>query len=288
VAQVRDMDLPDLTKKIRVIDDHQFAKARAIGADAGVIYDAIGNYQSVWEAYQVAKLSKSVLGATNICSENQIKRMVDSSESDIVFEPAQGFFLDAKLGTVPYTTAMTTTMEPVLKYVGDTGCGWPEKNRFVGVMSAHFNRHGGGPFVTETSEIRVAEDDNESSKYLLGGPRYGWLDLVALRHAVETTGQWHKLDHLAISHLDHLSGLDEIKVCTRYKGVDNRLSFSKQYEIAKPVYQIFPGCGDLSGRKRFAELPATATDYIGFIEDYLDVPVGWVAVGPRAEDRFAR
>ena len=156
----------------------------------------------------------------------------------------------------------------------------------VGLVKAYCTRVGGGPFPTELSDatgerLRKVGDEFGS---VTGRPRRtGWLDLPALRYAARVNG----LDALAITKLDVLTGLDEIKVCVRYRTPDGEIDEIPTHGIerATPVYETLPGWKEPLGAARsLADLPAAAADYVRFIERATGVPAWIVSVGYRRDE----
>ena len=112
--------------------------------------------------------------------------------------------------------------------------------------------------------------------------RCGWLDLVALRYTAMING----FTELAVTKLDVLSGLDELKVCTRYRvGGKETTRFPSEVQTldrVEPVYETVPGwTEDISGVRHFADLPSAAQDYLGFVADTTGVRVGLISNGPK-------
>ena len=213
-----------------------------------------------------------------------IGRAIGSGEV-VIFEGAQGTLLDLDLGTYPYVTSSSTTVH---------GIGWgagirlPDSARVIGVSKAYTTRVGAGPFPTE--EIgEIGEHLRErGAEYgaTTGRPRRcGWLDLVALRYAVRING----FSELALTKLDVLSGLPEIKVAVAYEIAGKRRedfpSTAAELAQARPVYESLPGWKeDISGARSPEDLPENARRYLAFIEAELGVRVTLVGVGPREEE----
>jgi adenylosuccinate synthase len=203
----------------------------------------------------------------------------------ILYEGAQGCMLDVDLGTYPFATSSNTTVGGVL-----TGLGVGPKmvGEVVGVIKAYTTRVGSGPFPTELVDdigehIRSLGDEYGATT---GRPRRcGWLDLVALRHAVRING----VDSIAITKLDVLDEMKEIKVCVAYQ-----LNGDKFDEVpldlaelshVKPIYHTLPGWqADTTGTTRFKDLPKKAQDYLKFICDDLGVSICLVSTGARREE----
>jgi adenylosuccinate synthase len=158
----------------------------------------------------------------------------------------------------------------------------------VGVVKAYTTRVGGGPFPTELvddmgEKIRSIGDEYGATT---GRPRRcGWLDLVALRHAVRVNG----VQSIAITKLDVLDTLTELKVCTEYKLNGDTISevpldMAELFHV-KPVYKTIPGWqSDTTGRTSFDDLPEKAQAYLNYIADDLGVSIAVVSTGAKREE----
>lgn len=202
------------------------------------------------------------------------------TKSKILFEGAHGTFLDAIFGTYPYTTAVYTISGGVLPYVGLP----PQKIYSMGIVKAYTTRVGNGPFPTElfdeTGE-KIRTKGGEFGTVSKRPRRCGWLDLPLLRTATALSG----FDYLAITKLDVLSGLKEIKVCTHYqikvKKVGEVPALMNDFYKCQPVYKTFKGWHeDISKIKKYDNLPQAAKKYLKYIESQLEVPIKIVANGP--------
>ncbi len=203
----------------------------------------------------------------------------------ILFEGAQGSMLDVDLGTYPFATSSNTTVGGAL-----TGLGIGPRmiDQVVGVVKAYSTRVGAGPFPTElideTGErIRTLGDEYGATT---GRPRRcGWLDLVALRHAVRING----VDSIAITKLDVLDEFAEIKVCTEYELNGERMSEVpldlSELGHVKPVYKTVSGWkSDTTGGTDFAKLPVKAREYLEFIARDLGVEICLVSTGAKRHE----
>ena len=213
---------------------------------------------------------------TSLMISNAIK-----SNKNILFEGAQGTLLDIDHGTYPFVTSSNTSSGNAA--IG-SGVGPLNLNKIVGVTKAYISRVGSGPFITE--------QENEIGDYLIekGAEfgvvtgrrrRCGWLDLISLKYSVRV----NTLTELFITKLDVLSGLDEIKLCIGYKNGDEVIAdYPYQQSIlynAQPVYETFKGWEeDITSIKNFEELPENAKKYINAIEDYIEIPITFISVGP--------
>jgi adenylosuccinate synthase len=203
----------------------------------------------------------------------------------ILYEGAQGSMLDVDLGTYPFATSSNTTTGGVL-----TGLGIGPKmiDEVVGVVKAYTTRVGAGPFPTELidnvgEQIRTTGDEYGATT---GRPRRtGWLDLVALRHAIRING----VDSIAVTKLDVLDNQPEIKVCTHYELRGETISEVPldlaELAFVKPVYRALPGWqSDTTGLTKFSALPAKAQAYLNYVAKDLGVTICLVSTGAKREE----
>ena len=219
---------------------------------------------------------------TSLMISNAIK-----SNKNILFEGAQGTLLDIDHGTYPFVTSSNTSSGNAA--IG-SGVGPLNLNKIVGVTKAYISRVGSGPFITE--------QENEIGDYLIekGAEfgvvtgrrrRCGWLDLISLKYSVRV----NTLTELFITKLDVLSGLDEIKLCVGYKNGDKVIAdYPYQQSIlynAQPVYETFEGWEeDITSIKNFEELPENAKKYINAIENFIEIPITFISVGPERKQNI--
>lgn len=208
----------------------------------------------------------------------------------VMFEGAQGTMLDVDHGSYPYVTSSNTIAGGIC-----TGLGVPPAavGTVVGIAKAYTTRVGGGPFPTElhdqTGEY-IRKRGNEFGTVTGRPRRTGWLDLVVLRTAAMLNG----LDQIALTKLDVLDDLDEIRVCISYKLADGtRARTYPRFDVARgtvtPEYRSFRGWKkDIVGTQEFRELPEAARSYIRFIEDEIGCPITIVSTGPRREETILR
>lgn len=200
----------------------------------------------------------------------------------VLAEGAQGSLLDVDFGTYPFVTSSHPTVGGAC-----TGLGIPPTSvdRIIGIVKAYSTRVGNGPFPTEL-EDEVGQHLREVGKEFgatTGRPRRcGWLDMVALKYTSMING----LNELAVTKLDVLSGIEELKICTKYrfngKETDSFPNDVQRLETVEPIYTSMPGWeDDLTGITDFANLPDTARKYLDFISDSLEVPIRFVSVGPK-------
>ncbi|WP_420319847.1 adenylosuccinate synthase [Flagellimonas sp.] len=198
----------------------------------------------------------------------------------ILAEGAQGSLLDIDFGTYPFVTSSNTTAAGACTGLGVA----PNKiGRVLGIFKAYTTRVGSGPFPTE-----LFDEDGETMGRVgnefgatTGRPRRcGWLDLVALKYAVQING----VTELMMMKADVLSGFKNIKVCTayKYKGEEiQHLPYNIESENITPVYTELKGWAkDLTKMTKAEELPSALNDYIAYLEEQLNVPIKIVSVGP--------
>jgi adenylosuccinate synthase len=223
-----------------------------------------------------AKLLEPHVTDTSLLLWNGLK-----AGEQVLFEGAQGTLLDIDHGTYPFVTSSNPTAGGAA--VG-SGIGPRAIDEIIGVAKTYISRVGTGPFPTElTDEIGDAmiELGGEYGTVTGRRRRCGWLDMVALRysHRVNT------FTNLFLTKLDILSAFDTIKVANAYSSGGTRYEeFPMQQSVlyhCEPEYHELPGWNtDITGVREFSDLPGPAQDYIRYIEEIADVPVGWVSVGP--------
>lgn len=203
----------------------------------------------------------------------------------ILAEGAQGALLDVDHGTYPYVTSSHPTSGGAC-----TGLGIPPTaiDRIIGIVKAYSTRVGNGPFPTELEDEtgeRLRAEGHEFGATTGRPRRCGWLDLVALRYTSRLNG----FTELAVTKLDVMAGLPELKVCTAYE-IDGKTTERfptdlRTLDRARPVYETLPGfSGDLSEARDLADLPDAARDYLQFVSDHLEVPITVIGTGPKREE----
>ncbi len=241
------------------------------------------------EPYNMADLEKEYLPAARrlkpYLSDTSVYIQQEMQQgSRVLFEGAQGSMLDIDHGTYPYVTSSNPTAGGVC-----VGAGVPPQviGPVLGITKAYTTRVGEGPFPTElNNEIgdRIRQVGKEYGTTTGRPRRIGWLDGVALRHAVRLNG----FRFLALTLFDVLTGLETIKIATEYRiGNDMLKHFPASLhtlEKCRPVYREFSGWKeDVSKAKSLNQLPANALKYIKGIEEAVNVQVGLVSVGPRRD-----
>ena len=203
----------------------------------------------------------------------------------ILFEGAQGVMLDVDHGTYPYVTSSNTVAGQAAAGagMGPAGVGY-----VLGITKAYTTRVGSGPFPTElTDEVgqRLGERGREFGTVTGRKRRCGWFDAVMVRQAIKVAG----ITGIALTKLDVLDGLDELKVCTAYRrGAEtfNHLpaDSAAQAEV-EPVYESFEGWSESTrGARSWADLPATTIKYIRRVEELIEAPVALLSTSPERDD----
>jgi adenylosuccinate synthase len=204
----------------------------------------------------------------------------------ILFEGAQGTFLDIDFGTYPFVTSSNTTAGGSC-----TGSGIPphRMDRVVGVMKAYTTRVGEGPLPTEAAEIgdMLHGMGREFGATTGRARRCGWFDAVATRYARVVNG----IDELAITNLDGLDTLKEIKICVAYECRGKRIAYppndAEELLHCRPIYRKFAGWQkDISGVRSYKKLPKATQKYLAALADLTGAKLRIVSVGPQREQTF--
>ena len=278
-VRVADLMYPDeLPDKLRgVVDYHNFVLKNWLKADEG-------DYQRVLDdALAFGDYVKPMIDdvATTL---HQIRR----SGGNILYEGAQGALLDIDHGTYPYVTSSNTTVGGAC---AGTGVGACDIDYVLGICKAYATRVGGGPFPTELNDATGDALRKRGNEYgaTTGRPRRcGWIDLIALKRAVQING----INGLAITKLDVLDGLPSIKVCIAYEYRGKRRELAPLdaagWAECKPVYLEFPGWEESTcGIREFSKLPPAARAYLRAVEELAECHIALVATGADRDDTIA-
>lgn len=207
----------------------------------------------------------------------------NNKNKNIIFEGAQGTFLDIDHGTYPYVTSSNSTSGGACT---GSGIGPKSFDYILGVTKCYLTRVGAGPFLTE----QLNEIDSHLFKFgkELGSStgrrrRTGWLDLPLLRKAI----QINSISALCLTKLDVLDGLKSIKICVSYRSLKDKTNYYnipihyKDWESLKPIYQVFPGWNEnTKGIRLFSLLPKNAQNYVRAIEKLANIPIDMISTGP--------
>jgi len=215
-----------------------------------------------------------------------LQRRIKAGDS-ILYEGAQGSMLDVDHGTYPFVTSSNTVAGAAL---AGLGVGPGQVDAVLGICKAYTTRVGAGPFPTELynaegmecpSGKHMAEKGNEFGSTTGRPRRTGWFDGVVVQHAVRING----VTGLAITKMDVLDGLEEVKLCVAYELDGERLesvpACCKQLEAVEPVYETLPGWSENTfGATSMEQLPANARALLKRIEEVCDCPVTMLSTGP--------
>ncbi len=203
----------------------------------------------------------------------------------ILFEGAQGALLDVDHGTYPFVTSSNTV---AANAATGSGVGAKAIGYVLGIAKAYTTRVGGGPFPTELKDgigQLLGDRGHEYGVNTGRRRRCGWFDAVLVRQAVRTCG----IDGIALTKLDILDGLEEIKVCVGYRLDGARLDRMPASQTAQanlePVYEVIEGWqATTAGARSWANLPAQAIKYVRRIEELIGAPVALLSTSPERED----
>jgi adenylosuccinate synthase len=208
-----------------------------------------------------------------------------SSGKRILFEGAQGVLLDVDHGTYPFVTSSNTVAGTA---AAGSGLGPGAAGFVLGIVKAYTTRVGAGPFPTELEDEtgqRLGERGREFGTVTGRKRRCGWFDAVLVRQACAVAG----VTGVALTKLDVLDGLEEIRICTGYrlrgKAFDHLPAHAADQAAVEPVYETMKGWTEsTAGARSWAELPAQAIKYIKRIEELCRISVALVSTSPERED----
>ena len=242
------------------------------------------------EIYKKEQLKKDLLKiAPKILQYSQpVWKKIDEFKSQgkkILFEGAQGVLLDVDHGTYPFVTSSNTVAASAAT---GSGCGPNSINYVLGITKAYTTRVGEGPFPTELSnEIgeKLGTKGKEFGTVTSRKRRCGWLDGVLVRQAIKISG----IDGIALTKLDVLDELDEIKMCIAYeldgKKIDYLPAAVDDQLRVKPIYESFEGWKKpTNGIKKFSNLPEKAKIYINNLEKFIEAKISSISTSPERED----
>jgi len=245
-----------------------------------------GNPYSVEEIFDLCKHWASLLSNRIIDQVYYLNQAIKENKN-ILFEGQLGVMKDLDLGIYPYVTSSN----PVASYAPvSSGISFRHITNIIGVIKAFSSTVGAGPFPTEMSEDSSAFFrgtgefiDDEFGARTGRARRIGWLDLPILSYGTLINGY----TELAMCKIDKFDTIDEIKICTGYKlnGIEiDYMPNTKQLELVEPIYIAVPGWNQKTSHIRFLkDLPNEAKAYIKTIEQYLNVPIKYVGVGPNRD-----
>ncbi len=269
--RVGDIELHDFKDRYRALADK---------------HEAMIAFYDVDLQYNLPELEEEFFAAvdelqklTFIDSEEYLNQAMKAGKS-ILCEGAQGSLLDVDFGTYPFVTSSNTTAAGACTGLGIA----PNRIKQVfGIFKAYTTRVGSGPFPTELFDQvgdMMAKAGNEFGSVTGRARRCGWLDLVALKYAIQVNG----VTELYMMKGDVLSGFETLKVCTayKYKGeIISHFPYNIEPENLEPVYVEKKGWHtDLTKMTSYDELPQELKEYVTFIESELEIPIKIISVGP--------
>ena len=269
--RVGDIDMADFNERYRALADKH--EAMISFYDVNLQYNLPEMEEEFFASIEVLKSLQF------IDSEEYLNQALKNGKT-ILCEGAQGSLLDVDFGTYPFVTSSNTTAAGACTGLGIA----PNKVKNVfGIFKAYTTRVGSGPFPTEDFEEAgdiMAKVGNEFGSVTGRKRRCGWLDLVALKYAVQVNG----VTGLYMMKGDVLSGFKTLKVCTAYQYKGQKIThfpYNIEPENVEPIYAEMKGWqADLTGMTTYDELPAELKTYIEFIEKEIEVPIKVVSVGP--------
>jgi adenylosuccinate synthase len=274
---IRVMDLKsesNLDKRLEVVLAHHNAIRKGLGK----------------KIFEKDKLKKQLLEiAPEILKYSQpVWKKIDefkSKKKKILFEGAQGILLDVDHGTYPFVTSSNTVASAAAT---GTGCGPNTINYVLGITKAYTTRVGEGPFPTELKDEigeLLGSRGKEFGTVTSRKRRCGWFDGVLVRQTIKISG----IDGIALTKLDVLDELDEIKICIKYevngKEIDYLPAAVEDQLKVKPVYKTFKGWKtSTQGTRNMNDLPENAKIYIHAIEDFIEAKISSISTSPERED----
>ena len=272
ICDLRDKAL--LKEKLESMMLHHNALLKGLGAEQLDVGDM---YKDLLE------ISDEVLNYAGL-----VWRVLDDARRDnkkILFEGAQGIMLDVDHGTYPFVTSSNIVASQAAT---GAGVGPDAVNYVLGITKAYTTRVGSGPFPTEQdNEIGafLGEKGNEFGTTTGRKRRCGWFDAALVRQSVKLSG----IKGIALTKLDVLDGMEEIKICVGYELNGEKLDYfpSGQAEQAAvvPVYETMKGWSESThGARSWGELPAEAVKYVRHIEELIECPVTLLSTSPERDD----
>ena len=274
---IRVMDLrseKNLDQRLEVVLAHHNAIRKGLGKKIYVKEQLKKDLLKI--APEILKFSKPVW-----LKIDQFKKQ----KKRILFEGAQGILLDVDHGTYPFVTSSNTVASSAAT---GTGCGINSINYVLGITKAYTTRVGEGPFPTELKDSigeLLGTRGKEFGTVTSRKRRCGWFDGVLVRQTIKISG----IDGIALTKLDVLDELDEIKMCIQYDLDGEKIDYlpasvEDQLKI-RPIYRTFPGWKlSTNGIKNIEELPENAKKYIYAVEDFIGSKISSISTSPERED----
>ena len=210
------------------------------------------------------------------------------NQQKILFEGAQGALLDLDHGSYPFVTSSNTISSNIM-----IGSGLQVDYQTVGIFKAYATRVGNGPFPSELFDQigdYIAETGVEYGTVTKRKRRCGWLDLVSLKYSC----QINQVNELCITKIDVLNNLEKIKICKSYQGQSfEEINFNdsdslKSFSLNEDDFKIFQSWGDISEVNDFDSMPQSLKNYIQYIEEYLEIPIKIISLGPERNQTIIR
>ena len=215
------------------------------------------------------------------CNTVELLHQLRSRNGTIICEGAQGTMLDVDMGSYPYVTSSNTVAGGVST---GTGLGPDCIDQVIGVVKAYTTRVGEGPFPTELNDTQgdaLARSGDEFGSTTGRPRRCGWLDAVALKHAIRVNG----ISRMFLTKFDVLDEFDTIKVCVDYDDSHCNHALVKSHDAeylsqVRPVYEVFSGWSESTeGARSLKDLPKNARNYVDSLEQMLNTPIAGVSTG---------
>ncbi|WBL23488.1 adenylosuccinate synthase [Zunongwangia sp. HRR-M8] len=269
--RVGDLELDDFKDRYQALVDKHVKMIDFYDAD--VQFDLAELEKEFFEAIKTLK-------SLQFIDSEEFLQQAQAEGKTVLAEGAQGSLLDIDFGTYPYVTSSNTTAAGAC-----TGLGVSPRQigEAFGIFKAYTTRVGSGPFPTELFDEdgeTMGRVGNEFGATTGRRRRCGWLDLVALKYAVQVNG----ITQLIMMKGDVLSGFETLKVCTayNYRGEEiKHLPYNIEEQNISPIYTELKGWeADLTGMTEASQLPKEFNDYVDFLEKELNVPISVVSVGP--------
>ena len=277
--RIADLEDPSGKDKLQRLLDEHAARLCELGGEVS------------WDATQVFENLQQWYGQYRSCCVNGFALLQRAREAgqNIMLEGAQGALLDIDHGTYPFVTSSNTTTAGAL-----SGSGLPPRaiTQVLGVCKAYTTRVGGGPFPSELQDATGAWLAQQGQEFgaTTGRPRRcGWLDLVALRYAVQLSG----IDVLCLTKLDVLDGLRELRLATAYTRnsakIDEPAFDAAALMGVQAQYETLPGWQQNTQDLRdYAQLPDAARNYIARIEMFSGTPIRYISTGAERDSLIVR
>ncbi len=272
VCDLEDTDL--LKRKLDRMMDHHNALLRGLGLEEVAVQDVYD---------QLLEVREEILSYKGV-----VWKLLDEARlagKKILFEGAQGTMLDIDHGTYPFVTSSNVVAPQAM--IG-SGAGGANNNYVLGITKAYTTRVGEGPFPTEQdNEVGefLGERGHEFGTTTGRKRRCGWFDAVMVRQAIKVGG----ITGIALTKLDVLDGLEEIKICVGYELDGQQLDYFPASQAAqanvKPIYETIEGWSESTyGARTWGELPAAAVKYVRHIEELIGAPVTLLSTSPERDD----